>query len=259
MTDCELFQEKISCLADGELTPEETAQVEAHIAVCPVCRRLYGAFTELSAALSEDIAEPPHSIRANVMAEIHTENRRKHSGWLRIVPAAACLAVVILAGARAGVFDMHMGKSAPEANEIGSGYTMAAAPKCAEPQAASCDTDALPQEKTWASDEAAAVTRNDSAPAPEAEGAACCVQMVRADGEVLTVRDADALYELLAPAGEASLDKDAQPDYTLDPDGERTELYIAGDRVIAVSGQLCRYAAASAAELERFIEEQCFE
>lgn len=258
MTDCEFFQEKISCLADGELTPEETAQVEAHIAGCPVCRRLYEAFEELSAALSDEIAEPPHSVKANVMAEIRTENRKKHSAWLRIVPAAACLAVVILAGARAGLFDMHTGKSAPEANEIGS-YTMVAAPECAEPQAAnSGDTDDLLNECLPVDSAVTETQRNDSAPTPESKGSAYPVQIVRADGKTFTVGGIDALYELLADAGEASPDANAQPDYTLDLDGERTELYFAGDRVIAVSGEGSRYIAASSAELERFIAEQCF-
>lgn len=62
MKDCEYYREKISCLMDGELSPEETAGLEAHIEGCPECRALYEAFTAVSAALSEGMGSLPNTL-----------------------------------------------------------------------------------------------------------------------------------------------------------------------------------------------------
>ena len=61
MKDCEYYREKISCLMDGELSPEETAGLEAHIEGCPECRALYEAFTAVSAATKSPADTPPSS------------------------------------------------------------------------------------------------------------------------------------------------------------------------------------------------------
>nr|AMP55585.1 putative zinc-finger [uncultured bacterium] len=48
------MQALISAMLDGELSEEETAQVQAHVAVCDDCRAMYDAFTAVSAAVAAD-------------------------------------------------------------------------------------------------------------------------------------------------------------------------------------------------------------
>ena len=95
MKDCEYYREKISCLIDGELSPDETAELEAHIAECSECRALYDAFTAVSAAVSGGMEEPPESIAPAVMQEVRAiAGRKKRGVWIKCLSAAACLALV---------------------------------------------------------------------------------------------------------------------------------------------------------------------
>ncbi|MBI4752579.1 MAG: zf-HC2 domain-containing protein [Acidobacteria bacterium] len=60
---CELT-EKISLLIDGELAPEETPQVRAHLLVCPICRAAHSQFLELRTSLQT--AETPTDFNRQV-------------------------------------------------------------------------------------------------------------------------------------------------------------------------------------------------
>ncbi|HNG93932.1 MAG TPA: zf-HC2 domain-containing protein [Acidobacteriota bacterium] len=62
---CELT-EKISQLIDGELAPEETSRVRAHLLVCPICRAAHSQFLELRASLHT--AETPTDFNRQVQA-----------------------------------------------------------------------------------------------------------------------------------------------------------------------------------------------
>ena len=119
MKDCEYYREKISCLIDGELSPEESAELEAHIAGCPECRALYNAFTAVSAALSDGMEEPPEHIAPAVMQEVRTiAQKKKRIVWIKYLSAAACLALVILVGARSGLFGITSRSGADSSGEI---------------------------------------------------------------------------------------------------------------------------------------------
>ena len=84
MKDCEYYREKISCLIDGELSPDETAELEAHIAECSECRALYDAFAAVSAALGGGMEEPPESIAPAVMQEVRAiADRKKRGVWIK--------------------------------------------------------------------------------------------------------------------------------------------------------------------------------
>lgn len=103
MSGCEMYQEMISRLLDGELEAAEEAAEEAalteHLKICPSCAALYAAFSGLSGALSQDLEEPPEEIRENVMAQIRRNELAKKNRWARpvknLLAAAACLAVIV--------------------------------------------------------------------------------------------------------------------------------------------------------------------
>lgn len=95
------YQELISGLLDDDktLTAEENTGLQAHLSECEECSAMYRAFAALSDGLGGDLAEPPESLRKNVMAEIRREQIRERSRRpYRVggfVAAAAVLALAI--------------------------------------------------------------------------------------------------------------------------------------------------------------------
>lgn len=130
MTEHEYYGELISALLDGEISPEEKTALDAHIAGCESCRRLYLAFSSLDAAVADSLEEPPESLCENIMADLRrSEIKKKHRRLRPVLAAAACLAVVLVgaAGMRG------MGRSA---RADGAVMTEAAAAEEAVPAAA---------------------------------------------------------------------------------------------------------------------------
>ena len=123
MTDCEKCREMISCLIDGELSQAEQSFVREHIAACPECRSVYDAFSAVSAQLHEE--EPlPDGLHEKIMSGIKAKPKKKTGiVWIKYLSVAACLALVIFAGAKSGMFgpaenkvdsnDLYVAKSLP--------------------------------------------------------------------------------------------------------------------------------------------------
>lgn len=61
--ECSAFQEDISALADGKLSPERAREVEAHVATCAQCRAFDRDLRVLKRSISE-LPEPEVSIPA---------------------------------------------------------------------------------------------------------------------------------------------------------------------------------------------------
>ena len=96
MSSCEQIQFLISQLIDRELDKEEAALVAEHLKSCEDCAAMYRAFS----GLSEDLEEPPESLRENVMAELRRgemakKNRRLSRPVRSLLAAAACMALII--------------------------------------------------------------------------------------------------------------------------------------------------------------------
>ncbi len=123
MTDCEKCREMISCLIDGELSQAEQSFVREHIAACPECRSVYDAFSAVSAQLHEE--EPlPDGLHEKIMSGIKARPKKKTGiVWIKYLSVAACLALVIFAGAKSGMLgpaenkvdsnDLYVAKSLP--------------------------------------------------------------------------------------------------------------------------------------------------
>lgn len=115
MADCEKYIEQISALVDGELDPRQEAELRAHIDSCPDCRRVYDAFSAISGALGEELAEPPEMLAKGVMFKIKASKGKgaeRRFSFGRFTAIAACAAVIIFAAARFMPF-LGAGNSAP--------------------------------------------------------------------------------------------------------------------------------------------------
>ena len=104
MIDCEKCREMISCLLDGELSQAEQSLVREHIASCPECRSVYDAFSAVSEQMHEE--EPlPEELHEKIMSGIKAKPKKKTGiVWIKYLSVAACLALVIFAGAKSGMF-----------------------------------------------------------------------------------------------------------------------------------------------------------
>lgn len=94
MSECSRIQELISALVDGEVSESEKTEIEKHVEVCPECKAMLAAFTAVSESLSA-LEEVPEGIHEGIMREVKNEGKRKKSPWLKILPLAACFALVI--------------------------------------------------------------------------------------------------------------------------------------------------------------------
>ncbi|NUP95192.1 MAG: zf-HC2 domain-containing protein [Planctomycetaceae bacterium] len=61
---CTQVLAKLSDYFDGELAPEVSAQIEAHVRQCDNCARFGGAFTAIVAGLRKSIEAPSSSASA---------------------------------------------------------------------------------------------------------------------------------------------------------------------------------------------------
>ena len=254
MKDCEYYREKISCLIDGELSPDETAELEAHIAECSECRALYDAFTAVSAAVSGGMEEPPESIAPAVMQEVRAiAGRKKRGVWIKCLSAAACLALVVLVGAKTGLFGGTSYSGADNAGEV----TDMTVGTLAESDAYAGDA---------AGEDAAEEKRSE---ADNANGMAAepldidakAAYFTSAYGDMYYVEDSDGLEKLkalMAPMPDVKRVPQGEPNYNLSFDcGEEfivMELYIEDDVVFADSGDGPCVVAGSPDEIMAFIK-----
>lgn len=136
MERCEHYEELMSRLMDEGLSPQEEADLRAHIRACPDCARLFSALSGITVSLRDDMAEPPAALAAGVMARIAAEQqsaapfsreaegeepepvpvkpvsaaKRRPAVWVRVA-AAACL-VLAVSGAALTAIRGGMGKAA---------------------------------------------------------------------------------------------------------------------------------------------------
>jgi len=106
--DCESIWKLLSVYADGETTPDETAMVETHIAVCSVCARDLAFMQQTSGLLNRVVeVEPPARLREAIFAATiyrPTFAERIVSALRRaLAPAGVRYGVVAVAGAAAAI------------------------------------------------------------------------------------------------------------------------------------------------------------
>lgn len=247
MRDCEYYREKISCLIDGELNEQDTAEIMAHIAGCSECRALYNAFSAISSAAAESMVEPPERIVPDVMREVKAINAKKKRGvWIKSLSAAACIALVVLVGAKSGMFN------APEADKMG------ATDDAADASLNGVYANSYGIYRGEESEEAQKSFDNFAEPMnPAAQSA----RFTSADGDVYYVNDSaelEKLMSLMSPLGDVKSAPVGELDYKLVFDcGDEDitmDVYIEDDLVFADSGDGPYAVTATPEEIRAYLK-----
>lgn len=114
MCDCDRALELISLRLDGELTPEELGELEAHLAGCGDCRRAAEELRELHTLLPQLEEEVPPDLHRAIMDRIASEKvvpltgGRKWKELRRWASLAAVFAVILLG---AGAWQVIQGEN----------------------------------------------------------------------------------------------------------------------------------------------------
>lgn len=215
-------------MLDGELDEAQRSELEEHIAGCAECAAVYKAFASVSETLDENMQEPPEDLLDNVMQSIGEKPARKKSPWLKLLPVAACAAIVIFAG---GV----IWQRSDEPKETASND-----PEVAYTQSASESEDALNDETEQL------MTERVEIATPEGE-----TKTVSSDAKLQSIMDAADMTDFVdfvpqsEPLCELSFEKDGQTVYC--------ELFTDGDKVYANFGSGFVLLDASADEIKELI------
>ena len=103
MEECERWTEQLSARLDGELSPEEERELEAHLADCPSCRAVAAQLEMVSAGL-DDLEEvpAPEGFARGVMDRIAAEEKKprviplfRRPQFRALAGLAACAALCI--------------------------------------------------------------------------------------------------------------------------------------------------------------------
>lgn len=91
MNNCESFKGLLAGLLDGELTPEETRQINEHLTRCAACRLEYEQLRETSGKLSAiSFQEPSDAVLSRVWKSPYSRLARNAS-WVMILAGYALL------------------------------------------------------------------------------------------------------------------------------------------------------------------------
>lgn len=101
MSSCEKYMEMASEYLDGELSPDERAELLTHLEKCSECRAFYEAIRGISENM--DITEAPEGFAKGVMDALGERPSgkgrcKKRKIFARVTALAACLALVVAAG-----------------------------------------------------------------------------------------------------------------------------------------------------------------
>lgn len=234
MADHGYFEELICAELDGELTPAQREELDAHLAACPRCRSFREAMAAVEGAAARNLPDPPAELAANVMAAIRAEAKGKRKkGRIFAFPArslavAAAAALVLWAGVRMTDAFRPKGASSAAAPMLSASQVTEEAPREAEPAEAYDSAEAEIQTESAGAAEipAQAAPEADTgrvsvgnaflAPLPEGKTAGAAMYLVY-DAEGSLLRTAS---EAELPAGLLTADKpcdlpDREPDYVI--------------------------------------------
>lgn len=104
MSDCTIYKPLLHLLVDGEISPSERAELEAHLAVCPDCRERLAQLESIRDAFALLDVEVPAGLRERTMAavrqEARRERRRRAQRWVQGLGALAACCVLAFLGLR---------------------------------------------------------------------------------------------------------------------------------------------------------------
>lgn len=178
--DCRKAQKDIFSWLDEELPARHAAELAAHIASCPACRKEAEFWRAVTRALKDlPAARPPEGFAAGVMARIRAEDdarpARARTSWWQVLPltvrrgaVAAAAALLLLAGA-VGLAARHwwpadtLPQVAVNAEQSSTGATGVESP--APPGTDNSSTSGTPEhEVTWQEKTAVPTTKSGGQP-----------------------------------------------------------------------------------------------
>lgn len=218
MSSCDKYQELISRMVDGDLSPEEKHDLADHVETCPSCSALFQAFFAISKQIGEDLEEPPLDLRDSVMAEVQRAEIRRRNRIPTIIrgvlSAAACLAVI------SGIY---LGVSLTQGKHLTTAASGADA--VAEEKAVAEEAAALPEE--GAVQDRAAGAKEEAAEAPmlQANAPALAAEEPAAASEERAV-DTQAV-EPAADEAAAEGTEDLAPEEALPPEEDENEWLLS--------------------------------
>lgn len=125
--DCELALEALSAALDGELSPQETRELNAHLDQCPACRALSQELSALHDACGALEVTPPLALKDQIMAHLPTQEpvkivpiqpKKPVRHWQRWVAMAATFALVCMAAWQLPRFLFTKGPDASPENMV---------------------------------------------------------------------------------------------------------------------------------------------
>ncbi|MGE4548272.1 MAG: anti-sigma factor [Intestinibacillus sp.] len=141
MNHCEKYEELCSAYLDGELTAEERAGLEAHLAACPDCEAYLAALRQTQTVLAHGRAEMPHGLHEDimslVMAEaektvVQTEKPHRNPPVFTMLAAAVAAVLLVMTGAVGEL--VSTGRDMLGLDDAKTAADSAAAPKIAAAQ-----------------------------------------------------------------------------------------------------------------------------
>jgi hypothetical protein len=154
--NCETWNESLMGRLYDEISPEDGAALDAHLAGCRACREALDAFRRLRGVLSADEPSLPRLPRVVVL--------RGRASWRPAAVAASLLAAVLLAGAGTGA-GYALGQRHATPTSVGTAAVPAAAPG-ATPAALDPATEAMIRREIDRRWEVLAASRQDTSQAP---------------------------------------------------------------------------------------------
>lgn len=139
MAHCEDYIELISAAVDGALSPNQQEKLNAHLASCAECQKLYDNLSALHAALADlPPVEVPEGLKdrimdavaaeaenAKVLPFVPKEKKRSPIHWQRWLASAAVLAVVVMGTWSWKPWEVHEPQAnSPRSNEVTSDLGM---------------------------------------------------------------------------------------------------------------------------------------
>lgn len=218
MSSCDKYQELISRMVDGDLSPEEKHDLADHVETCPSCSALFQAFFAISKQIGEDLEEPPLDLRDSVMAEVQRAEIRRRNRIPTIIrgvlSAAACLAVI------SGIY---LGVSLTQGKHLTTAASGADA--VAEEKTVAAEAAALPEEEAVQDRAAGAKEEAAEAPMLQANAPALAAEEPAAASEERAV-DTQAV-EPAADESAAEGTEDLAPEEALPPEEDENEWLLS--------------------------------
>lgn len=91
---CEHFQALMSGLLDGELGPDESAELEGHLAACGACKAEFDTMKRLVSATSAlRVEAPPDEVWDTFLEGVYNRLERR-TGWIVFILGVVALALV---------------------------------------------------------------------------------------------------------------------------------------------------------------------